>query len=51
MLKNMAIRETLSPWIDRGVVIMPSRSPKRHVPARYRADGKTVAEMVIEDRR
>ena len=49
--KNMAVREALAQWIDRGVVIMPSRSPKGDVPARHRATGKTVAEMVIEDRR
>lgn len=49
--KNMAIRETLSQWIDRGVVIMPSSGPRREAPVRYKAGGKTVAEMVIEDRR
>ena len=49
--KNMATRETLSPWIDRGVVIMPSTGPRREAPVRYKATGKSVAEMVIEDRR
>ena len=49
--KNMAIRETLAQWIDRGVVIMPGSGPGREAPARCKAAGKSVAEMVIEDRR
>ena len=49
--KSMAIRAALAQWIDRGIVIMPSSSPGREAPVRYRATGKTVAEMVIEDRR
>jgi hypothetical protein len=46
----MAIRETLAQWIDRGVVIMPN-SPRKDAPIRYKAAGKTVAQMVIADRR
>jgi len=49
--KNMAIREALTPWINKGVVIMPTRRPQREAPARCKAAGKAVAEMVIEDRR
>ena len=48
---NMAIREALTLWINKGVVIMPTSRPGREAPARCKAGGKPVAEMVIEDRR
>jgi hypothetical protein len=48
---KMDVRETLFQWIDRGVVIMPIRPLRREALYRYKASGKTVAEMVIEDRR
>lgn len=49
--ENMVVRSALAQWIDRGVVIMPSSRPRKKALARCRAVGKTVAEVVVEDRR
>ena len=48
---KMATREALAQWITKGVVIMPIKPLRREALYRYKASGKTVSDIVIEDRR
>ncbi len=48
---NQYIREALGQLVQRGLIVLPSRStPKKHISA-VKTTGKHVSEMVIEDRR
>ena len=48
---NMAIRAALAPLIEKGLVILPTRSRKKDDPICHPVSGKPVSEMVSEDRR
>ena len=46
-----SIRESLGPLVQRGLIVLPSRSVlKKHI-APIKTKGRHVSEMVIEDRR
>jgi prevent-host-death family protein len=49
--KNLKIRMALEPLIDSGLVVLPSRSLRKNGVISHDAKGKSVSEMVIEDRR
>ncbi|MFO7840373.1 MAG: type II toxin-antitoxin system prevent-host-death family antitoxin [Desulfosalsimonadaceae bacterium] len=49
--KTHAIRQTLGPLIERGLVAMPTQPIHKEPPARIKATGKSTSEMVGEDRR
>lgn len=48
---NSAIRTALAPLVEKGLVVLPSRSLKKDELTCYEAPGKLVSEMIIEDRR
>jgi prevent-host-death family protein len=48
---SMAIRTALAPLIEKGLVVLPSRSLKKDGLISHQAAGKLVSEMVKEDRR
>lgn len=49
--EDQAIREDLMPLIQRGLVVLPSRSILRETISVAEVPGKPVSEIVIEDRR
>ena len=49
--KRMDIRKTLTPLIERGLVVLPSNRLKKDNLTCHQVPGKPVSDMVIEDRR
>jgi prevent-host-death family protein len=49
--KRLDIRSALGPLIDRGLVVLPNVRLKKGDLLFLKASGKSVADMVIEDRR
>jgi prevent-host-death family protein len=48
---SRSIRAALSPLIERGLIALPSRRLEKEKLLTLQASGKSVSEMVIEDRR
>jgi prevent-host-death family protein len=48
---DRSIRAALGPLVQKGIVVLPSRSLKKDRVRRVETSGKPVSEMVIEDRR
>ena len=44
-------RKALSPLVDRGLIVLPSRGINKEHISPVDAPGKPVSEMVVEDRR
>ena len=49
--KEIHLREVLSPLIVKGVIKLPSQKIDREISTPFKLPGKSVSEMVIEDRR
>jgi antitoxin (DNA-binding transcriptional repressor) of toxin-antitoxin stability system len=49
--KALPIRSALTPLIEKGLVVLPSRSLNKDDLSCYEATGKLVSKMVVEDRR
>lgn len=48
---NKSIREVLAPLVQRGLIVLPSRSTPKKGISPVKITGKLVSEIVIEDRR
>jgi prevent-host-death family protein len=46
-----SLRRALQPLVLRGQVVMPTRKIERDIPKPIKLSGKTVSEIVLEDRR
>ena len=49
--KNTSLRKALRPLINRGQIAFPDRMIDREISTPVKLPGKSVSEMVIEDRR
>lgn len=48
---NTSVRHALGSLIQKGLIVMPSQSINRSKPPQVKVSGKSVSDMVIEDRR
>ena len=48
---SSSLRQALQPLVLKGQIIMPTRDIKKEIPEPVKLSGKSISEIVLEDRR